>query len=52
MARNVVACATTTPLEGVIAEMVKHHIHRIVVVEGEEPVGIISTLDVLSELSG
>lgn len=52
MVRNVVTCTPSASLEEVIASMVQHHIHRIVVVEDGEPVGIISTLDVLSELSG
>lgn len=52
MVRNVVTCDPATPLEVVISRMVEHHIHRIVVVEAGEPVGIISTLDVLAELSG
>lgn len=50
MARSVVTCSPTTPLEDVIRQMVQHHIHRIVVAEDDQPVGIISTLDVLSAL--
>jgi CBS domain-containing protein len=52
MARSVVSCAPSTPLEDVMGKMVQHHIHRIVVVDQEKPIGIISTLDVMKELTG
>ncbi len=45
MSDQVVTCAPTTPVGEVAAEMVRHHIHRIIVVDGKHPVGIVSTLD-------
>lgn len=50
MARSVVTCQPTATVEAVIQQMVKHHIHRLVVVEEGKPVGIISTLDILTTL--
>lgn len=52
MARSVVTCELSTPVEDVMRQMVEHHIHRIVVVESGRPVGIISTLDLLTSLVG
>lgn len=51
MARKVVTCELSTPLERIIELMVQHHIHRVVVIDGSGPVGIISTLDVLKNLA-
>ena len=48
MARHVITCEKATPLEDIIRQMVEHHIHRIVVVDDDCPVGIISTLDVMT----
>jgi CBS domain-containing protein len=42
---QVVTCTPSTPVQEVAAEMVRHHIHRIIVVDGLHPVGIISSLD-------
>lgn len=52
MAGNVVTCQPSTMVDEVMRLMVKHHIHRIVVTADQHPVGIISTLDVLSFLTG
>jgi CBS domain-containing protein len=46
MRTQVLMCAPETPVTQVAAEMVKHRVHRIVVVDGEKPVGIVSTLDI------
>jgi CBS domain-containing protein len=32
--------------------MVDHHIHRLVVTQGKEPVGIISSMDLLRVIAG
>ena len=46
MRAQVMTCSPETPATKVAAEMVRHHVHRIVVVDGEKPVGIVSTLDI------
>jgi CBS domain-containing protein len=45
MARQVVVCEPGTRVTTVAAEMWRHRVHRIVVIEGEVPVGIVSSLD-------
>lgn len=47
MNRNVVQCAPETELSKVAADMVDRHIHHVVVVRDKEPIGIISTLDIV-----
>ncbi len=42
-----ITCAPTTPVRELAAEMIKNHVHRIIVVEGERAVGIISSLDLV-----
>jgi CBS domain-containing protein len=42
-----ITCLPTTPVRELAAEMIKNHVHRIIVVEGDRPVGIISSLDVV-----
>ncbi len=42
---EVVTCVPSTPVSEVAARMVRMHIHRVIVVEGDYPVGIISSLD-------
>lgn len=46
MRAQVLTCSPDTPVREVAAEMVRHHVHRIVVVDGQKPVGIVSTLDI------
>jgi CBS domain-containing protein len=48
---QVVTCHPTTPLGEVADTMVRQHVHRVIVVEGDRPVGIISSLDILKLLS-
>ncbi|HJT36093.1 MAG TPA: CBS domain-containing protein, partial [Pirellulales bacterium] len=52
MRAQVVTCSPNTPVSEVAAEMVRHHVHRIVVVEGAAPVGIVSALDLASLVAG
>jgi CBS domain-containing protein len=52
MRAQVVTCAADTPVPDLAAEMVRHHVHRIVVVEGDRPVGIVSSLDVAALVAG
>lgn len=46
MRAQVLTCSPDTPVREVAREMVRHHVHRIVVVDGRKPVGIVSTLDI------
>lgn len=52
MRAQVVTCSPDTPVRGLAGEMVRHHVHRIVVVEGRTPVGIVSALDVAALVAG
>ena len=47
MNRDVVQCSPETELALVAADMVQHHVHHVVVVRNNEPVGIISSLDIV-----
>lgn len=47
MTAAAVTCTATTPLVRLAAKMADEEIHRIIVVDGQEPVGIISSLDVV-----
>lgn len=47
MKRDVVRCAPDTPLGAVAADMVHRHVHHVLVVRDEEPVGVISSLDIV-----
>ena len=42
-----VTCGKHTPVNEVAETMVRLHIHRIIVVEDQRPVGIISSLDLV-----
>lgn len=46
MRTQVITCAPDTPVAEIADEMVRQHVHRIVVVEGDRPVGIVSSLDI------
>lgn len=52
MRRTVITCESNTPVEQVMQLMADHNVHRIVVADSEQPVGIISTLDILKLLTG
>jgi len=47
MKRDVVQCSPETELTLVAADMVHRHVHHVVVVRNNEPVGIISSLDIV-----
>ncbi len=47
MTRDVVQCSPETELALVAAEMVHRHVHHVVVVRNNEPVGVISSLDIV-----
>jgi CBS domain-containing protein len=52
MRAQVVTCSPQTAVTEVAAEMVRHHVHRVVVVEGDKPLGIVSTLDIAALVAG
>lgn len=47
MKRRVVQCAPETPLGMIAADMVHHHVHHVVVVRDDKPIGIVSSLDIV-----
>lgn len=47
MRSDVVQCAPETELALVAADMVHRHVHHVVVVRDNEPVGVISSLDIV-----
>lgn len=50
MTTGVVTCAPDTPVEEIGTKMVRHHIHRIVVIVDDRPVGIVGSLDLVKLL--
>lgn len=44
---QVITCQPHTPAGEIAAEMIRHHIHRVIVVEADQPVGVISSLDIV-----
>lgn len=47
MPRHVVQCSLETELALVAADMVHQHVHHVVVVSADKPVGVISSLDIV-----
>ncbi len=52
MTVEVITAAPATPIEQLAQKMVAAHIHRVVVVEQDRPVGIVTSTDVLAALAG
>jgi CBS domain-containing protein len=52
MRSQVVSCAPDTPVQELADEMTRHRVHRIVVVENDHPVGIVSALDIVGLVAG
>lgn len=50
MTTDVITCLQDTPVEEIGNKMVRHHIHRVVVVDKDKPVGIIGSLDLVKLL--
>ena len=50
MTTDVVTCAPDTPVEEIGTKMIRHHIHRVVVVDDDRPVGIVGSLDLVKLL--
>jgi len=44
---QVVTCGPKTPVAEVAEQMIRGHIHRVIVVDGTRPVGIVSSLDIV-----
>jgi CBS domain-containing protein len=51
MRSQVVTCDVATPIANVARLLLQHHIHRVIVVDGEKPAGIISSLDLVKLLA-
>jgi predicted transcriptional regulator len=52
MRSQVVTCSPETPIGELALEMTRQRVHRIVVVEKDRPVGIVSTLDIVKLVAG
>ena len=50
MTTEVVTCVPDTPVGEIGTKMIRHHIHRVVVVDNDRPVGIIGSLDLVKLL--
>lgn len=44
---QVITCRPDAPVGEIAAEMIRHHIHRVIVIEADQPVGVISSLDIV-----
>lgn len=51
MTTGVVTCAPDTPVEEICTKMIGNHIHRIVVIDNDQPVGVIGSLDLVKLLA-
>lgn len=47
MRRQVITCDPKTTVAQVAADMARQHVHRIIVVDGDRPVGVISSMDLV-----
>lgn len=47
MRTQVITCHRDTPVSTLAADMLRHHVHRVIVVEKDRPIGVISSLDVV-----
>lgn len=51
MVTEIVTCAPQSSVSKVADEMIRHHVHRVIVVEDDRPVGIVSSLDIVELLT-
>ena len=51
MRGQVVTCKSDTPVAEVAALLIRHHIHRVFVVDGDKPLGVINSLDLVALLA-
>jgi CBS domain-containing protein len=52
MRTQVITCQLTTPIDKIAKTLIQHRIHRIIVVDSDRPVGIITSLDLVRLLVG
>ena len=50
MTRQVVTCTVDAPVKDIVSKMLNHHVHRIVVIDGDRPIGIVGSLDLIKLL--
>jgi CBS domain-containing protein len=50
MTSNVVTCIEDTPVSDIVAKMLNHHVHRVVVIDQDRPIGIVGSLDLVKLL--
>jgi len=51
MRGQVVTCKSDTPVAEVAALLIRHHIHRVFVVDADKPLGVINSLDLVALLA-
>jgi CBS domain-containing protein len=51
MIASVLTVDADAPVRDVARALVEHHVHRLVVTEGERPVGIVSSLDLARQVA-
>ena len=50
MTSKVVTCTEDTPVSEIATKMLTHHVHRVVVVDQDRPIGIVGSLDLVKLL--
>lgn len=51
MSTHIISAAPDTPVRDLAEQMVSHDIHRVVILDGQKLVGIVSSLDILRAVS-
>jgi predicted transcriptional regulator len=51
MTRSVISVTAETPLPELVREMHSRHVHRLIVTEGDVPVGIVTTIDLIARIA-
>lgn len=52
MRRQVITCRPDAAVPDIARQMLEHHVHRIIVVEDDRPVGVVSALDLARLVAG
>jgi CBS domain-containing protein len=47
MTSKVVTCVEETPVSDIAAKMLNHHVHRVVVIDQDRPIGIVGSLELV-----
>ena len=50
MTSQVVTCTVDDPVKDIVSKMLNHHVHRVVVIDGDRPIGIVGSLDLIKLL--